>query len=239
MPSKALAGAFAGLAPPALRGWPRLQATLVDRIKRAALRQLHASAAGELLVLRIYLIGEVATEQALQREEIANRPDWLMRQMERHLAEEQGHARVLEAALAARGARPWAGEPDWFSRRKLASWHRLAKEYAAQFSHGLLVPAFAIGLCAEQMAMRVLQRHCAVIGPTHPMYPMLQRIENDERRHVRLCMGTLTRLVGVAEQPALAALLRDVRTVERSFGVSGALGLYVAGLTLRLRGRRP
>lgn len=239
MSSKALAAASAGLVPPTLRGWPLLQATLVDRIKRAALKQLHASAAGELLVLRIYLIGEVATEQALQREEIANRPAWLIRQMQRHLAEEQEHARVLEAALAARGARPWTGEPDWFSRRKLASWHRLAKRYAAHFSHGLLVPAFAIGLCAEQMATRVLQRHCAVIGAGHPMYPMLRRIDDDERRHVRLCMGTLMRLVGASERPALAALLRDVRTIERSFGVSGALGLYVAALTLRLRARRP
>ncbi len=236
MSSEALAPAFACLAPPALRGWPRLQATLVDRIKRAALKQLHASAGGELLVLRIYLIGEVATEQALQREEIADRPEWLIRQMDRHLAEEQEHARVFEKALTERGAQPSSGPPDWFSQRKIASWHQLAKRHAGQFSQGLLVPAFAIGLCAEQMATRVLQRHCATIGPDHPMYPLLQRIEGDERRHVRLCMGTLTRLVPAPELPALAALLREIRSIERSFGVTGAIGLYVAGLALRMRG---
>ncbi len=237
MSGKLQAPAFACLAPPQLRGWPRLQAALVDRIKRAALRQLHASTAGELLVLRIYLIGEVATEQALQREEIAERPAWLIRQMDRHLAEEQEHARVLEAALSERGAAPSAGEPDWFSQRKIANWHRLAQRHAGQFSQGLLVPAFAIGLCAEQMATRVLQRHCATIGQFHPMHRLLRRILNDESRHVRMCTGTLTRLVGASEQAALAALLREIRSIERGFGVTGALGLYVAGLTLRLRAR--
>ena len=238
MSTESPAPAFACLAPPRLRGWPRLQAALVDRIKRAALRQLHASAAGELLLLRIYLIGEVATEQALQREEIADRPVWLVRQMERHLAEEQAHARVFEAAILERGAAPSASEPDWFSRRKIASWHRLAKRHAGQFSQGLLVPAFAIGLCAEQMATRVLQRHCTTIGPAHPMHPLLRRIQDDERRHVRLCMGTLTRMVAAPEQAALAALLREIRAIERGFGVTGALGLYLAGLALRLRAPR-
>ncbi len=220
---------------PLLRGWPGLQARLVHAIKRAALRQLHASAAGERLLLRIYLIGEEATEIALQRELIGARPDWLARQMDQHLADEQRHARAFAAALAERGAPRAPSEPDWLSRRKIAQWHSLAKRHAGHFSSGLLVPAFAIGLCAEQMASRVLQRHCALIGARHPLHPLLAGVLADEERHVRLCSHTLARVVAPREQPALAALLREIRGIDRSYGVTGAIGMYLAGLALRLR----
>jgi hypothetical protein len=223
------------LQPPQLRGWPRLQAQLVDRIKRAALRQLHVSAAGERLLLRIYLIGEEATEQTLQRELIAERPEWLIRQMDQHLAEEQRHARVFATALAERGATQSASEPDWLSQRKIAQWHRLAKRYAVQFSGSVSVPAFAIGLCAEQMAARVLQRHRALIGPQHPLYALLSDVLADEERHIRLCSHTLERIVTPQEHKALAILLHNIRAIERSFGVTGAIGMYLAGLALRLR----
>ncbi len=220
---------------PPLRGWPAWQARLVDRIKRAALRQLHASAAGERLLLRIYLIGEEATEIALQRELIGARPDWLARQMDQHLADEQRHAQAFAAALAARGGRHVPSQPDWLSRRKIAQWQGLAQRHAGKFSSGLLVPAFAIGLCAEQMATRVLQRHCALIGRQHPLHPLLSGVLADEDRHVRLCARTLARMVAPLEQPALAALLREIRTIDRSYGVTGAIGMYLAGLALRLR----
>jgi hypothetical protein len=223
------------LYPPRLRGWPRLQATLVNQIKRAALRQLHASTAGERLLLRIYLIGEEATEQALQRELIAERPEWLIRQMDQHLADEQQHAQVFAAALAERGAVEAVSTPDWLSQRKIAKWHRLGKRHAGRFSNGVLVPAFAIGLCAEQMATRVLQRHCMVIGQQHPLHPLLSRVLADEYRHVRLCSHTLARIVTPREHASLCLLLHEIRTIERSFGVTGAIGMYLAGLALRLR----
>ncbi|MEC5161963.1 hypothetical protein ACFDR9_004363 [Janthinobacterium sp. CG_23.3] len=223
---------------PPLRGWPAWQARLVNAIKRAALRQLHASAAGERLLLRIYLIGEEATEIALQRELIGARPDWLARQMDQHLADEQRHAQAFAAALAERGAPHVPGEPDWLSRRKIGQWQRLARRHAGQFASGLLVPAFAIGLCAEQMASRVLQRHCALIGPRHRLHPLLSGVLADEERHVRLCSHTLARLVAPREQPALAALLHEIRGIDRAYGVTGALGMYLAGLALRLRPAR-
>lgn len=230
------------LAPPAWRGWPRWQARGVDWLKRLALRQLHASAAGEALLLRIYLIGEEATELALQRELLAERPDWLQRQMDQHLAEEQAHAQAFAQAWAARGGpAPQAATgqaPDWLSRRKITQWHRLALRHAPRFASGVLVPAFAIGLCAEQMATRVLQRHCEVLqtlpGP-QPLQPLLARVLADEARHVRLCAHTLGRLVPPAEQAALAELLAEVRAIDRAWGLTGALGLLVAGLVLRLR----
>jgi hypothetical protein len=227
--------AQACLQPPRLRGWPALQAWLVHRVKRAALRQLHASAAGEILLLRIYLIGEKATEQALQRELVAAPPDWLARQVEHHLAEERQHAQWFTAALRERGAVLPPAEPDRLSRRKIARWQRLAQRHAPHFSHGLLVPAYAVGLCAEQMATRVLQRHCALIGPQHALHPLLARVLGDEDRHVRLCGATLQRCVAPHEQARLAALLGDIRRIERGFGVTGAVAMYLAGLALRLR----
>jgi hypothetical protein len=237
---------FNCLAPPQWRGWPALQAWLVHRIKRAALRQMHASRAGEVLLLRLYLVGEESSEQALQRELRTCAPDWLARQLDQHLADEQLHARLFAEAIverggAARAATPLeeaseqAPQPDWLSRRKLARWQRLIRRHAPHFSHGGLVPAYAIGLSAEQMASRILQRHCALIGPRHALHPLLTRVLADEDRHIRLCSHTLQRCVAPHEEARLAQLMHEVRDTERGFGVTGALGMYVAGLALRLR----
>ena len=244
----------AGLAAPLLRGWPALQARLVNRIKSAALRHLHASAAGERLLLRLYLLGEECTEIALPSELLGEPPAWLARQMAHHLADERHHAALFAAALAAHGepaperlapagapasapASAPAGAPaqlDSLSRRKIAQWRALAQRNGTRFSAGLLVPAFAICLCTEQMASRVLQRHCKVIGTTHPLYPLLSGVLRDEDRHVRLCTQTLARLVTPAEQASLALLLEEIRAIDRAWGISGALALYGAGIASRL-----
>ncbi|MFO1250831.1 MAG: hypothetical protein U1E77_06740 [Inhella sp.] len=229
---------LAAFAPPQLRGWPRLQAWLVDRIKRAALRQLHASHAGELLLLRIYLIGEEATEKTLQHELMPSAPAWLERQVAQHLREEQEHSELFAAALRERGAQPPAElRPDWLSRAKIRAWQRIAQRHAPHFRQGVLVPAYAIGLCAEQMAERVLSRHCAVLATRklpHPLQPLLSRVLHDERKHVRLCMRTLERSVSPAEMPQLQCLLAQARAVDRAFGISSAIGMYLAGVGLRL-----
>lgn len=233
---------FDCLAPAPWSGWPALQARLVHGIKRAALRQLHASRAGEVMLLRLYLVGEESSEQALQRELRASAPDWLLRQLDQHLADEQLHARLFADAIAARGGHAQAAaspdkapQPDWFTGRKLARWQVLIRAHAPHFAHGALVPAYAIGLAAEQMASRILQRHIALIGPSHALHPLLTRVLGDEDRHVRLCTRTLQRCVSPAEQPRLAQLMREVRDTERGFGITGAVGMYLAGLALRLR----
>ena len=95
--------AFDCLAPPRLRGWPALQARLVYHIKRAALRQMHASRAGEVMLLRLYLVGEESSEQALQRELRTSAPEWLTRQLDQHLADGQLHARLFADAIVERG----------------------------------------------------------------------------------------------------------------------------------------
>lgn len=220
------------------RGWARLQALLVDRIKRAAVRRLHASTAGEILLLRMYLIGEISTEQALQDDWLAeDTPEWLGRQADQHLAEERLHVQAFAAAIAQRGGSASASEPDGLSRRKIARWKRLAQRHSTSFSQGILVPAYAIGLCAEQMGVRVLRRHCDTIGASHSLYPLLASVLDDETRHVRLCMHALRRIVPPQELPRLEALLREIRAIERGFGISGSIGMYMAGWACAWRSR--
>ena len=123
------------------------------------------------------------------------------------------------------------------SRTKIGRWQRIARRHAPHFQQGVLVPAYAIGLCAEQMAERVLSRHRAVLPADHPLQPLLARVLHDEGKHVRLCMRTLSLSVSEAEMPHLQRLLAEARAVDRSFGVSGAVGMYLAGVWLRLRAR--
>ncbi|NBF04102.1 hypothetical protein GV819_17590 [Pseudomonas sp. Fl5BN2] len=221
---------FSCLSMPKAQGLGAVQARLVDRIKRAALQRLHRSPRGERLLLRMYLAGEDATERALLEQLLPQSPSWLERQVEQHLADERRHVAMFAEALQLLGDDGAIRlQPDWLSRRKILRWQRLARRYAAHFEHGLLVPAYATGLCAEQMAERVLSRHCAVIGAGHGLYPLLSRVLNDEKAHVRLCENTLRRIVAPHETVHLAPLLKDIRRVDASFGVTGALAMYLAG----------
>ena len=220
--------------PPKPRGWAALQANLVDRIKRAAIRHLHASARGERLLLRLYLDGEEAS-QAILREQLtsaANGP--MTRQIRQHLAEEDAHTALFAAALGARGCCPSLPPgPQGLSRRKLARWRQLANRHALSFSQGSLVLAYATALCAEQMAVRIMRRHCETIGPQHALYGLFSTVLADEHRHVRLCAHTLRRLVAPREMECLAIVLAEVRKIETAFGVSSAIAMYAAGLVSR------
>nr|WKF61961.1 hypothetical protein HUO10_006493 [Paraburkholderia busanensis] len=235
-------GMFACLAPPAPRGIAACRAWMVDRIKRRALRRLHASPRGERLVLRMYLAAEDATERALQEELLPQSPAWLSRQLHQHLADEQRHVALFVDALREAGDNvDDAGNrlaPDWLSRHKIAAWERLARRYAPRFAQGVLVPVYATGLCAEQMATRVLTRHCDVLGGGHPLQPMFASVLADERRHVRLCEATLRRMVSAGEAAALAAMMREIRAIEARFALTGALAIYLASRLYRPVARR-
>jgi hypothetical protein len=229
---------------PQLRWAARWQAVCVDRIKRAALRQLHATTAGECHLLRMYLAGEVATEVALKDDMLQSPQKWLQRQVQHHLCDEARHARLFAEALGVRGVRvdpqdPSIAPQDPVSRRKLRQMHALARAQTARFQAGVLVPAYALGLCAEQMAQRVLTRHREVIGPMHPLYPLLSDVLSDEERHVRLCAHALRRLVRPEERAALAALMQKVRAMDRAWGITGAISMWALGLICRVRAWRP
>lgn len=232
------ADVFQCLDAPVLQGWQRWRADKVDRIKRAAIAQLHHSQGGEALLLRMYLVGEEATECALMEDWSQHAPEWLQQQVAQHLADERHHANAFAKALRARGHEVVQAqgqtEPDRLSQAKIERWKKLSQRYATQFRQGLLVPAYATGLCAEQMALRVLSRHCDVIGTQHAMHPLLARVLSDEKRHVQLCQSTLKKLVEPAEIPALEKLLAEVRVIDASFGISGALAMYGAGVFYRI-----
>ncbi|RAS34587.1 hypothetical protein [Paraburkholderia bryophila] len=232
--------AYACLAPAEPRGLAALRAWLVDRIKRKALRRLHADPRGERLVLRMYLAAEDATERALQEELLPRSPAWLTRQLNQHLADERRHVALFVDALQAVGdSAEQRLAPDWLSRRKIARWDRLARRYASHFAQGVLVPVYATGLCAEQMATRVLTRHCDVLGGAHALFPLFASVLADERRHVRLCETTLRRMVAPAEVAALAALMREIRAIEAGYALTGAIAIYLASWAIRPLKRRP
>lgn len=222
-------------APPATQGWPALQAWLVDRIKRRALRHLHASALGERLLLSMYLDAEEASLDILRGQLHLDGDGQMTRQITQHLEEEAIHTALYAAALDARGPRLSSRRvPAGLSRRKLDRWGRVARKHAPSFAHGSVVLSYATVLCAEQMAVRILQRHCETIGAGHALYPLFSQVLADERRHVRLCAHTLHRLVAPAEMPCLARVLAEVRKFETGFAISGAIALYAAGLALRI-----
>ena len=234
VPAATDAVAVACLQVPAAGPLAALQARLVDRIKRAATRQLHASPGGERLMLRIYHAGEEASQQLFHKEIITGAPPWLQRQLRQHQAEEEGHTKLFADALAAHGAARGTGlSPTGLSQRKIARWTRLRDKHAAHFGNGSVVTLYAILMCAEQMAMRIMDRHCDTIGAGHPLFPLFSRVLADEVRHVRLCAHTLQRLVAEHEAAPLVALLADIRSIETRFGVTGALGMYAAGLAYR------
>lgn len=226
---------YACLAEPEVRGLSHLQAYLVDRIKRAAIRQLHATPRGDRFLLGMYLNGEEASQQILHEKLNLNPPAWLARQIHQHLAEEHIHVELFAQALGVT-ARCRANHSvftglGWL---KLARWRLLTAHYQSQFAYGVLVPALATALCAEQMASRVLRRHCDTIGTQHPRYPLLSRVLADEQRHVLLCTHTLQRLVTPVEEAALARLLRRARAIDASFGTCGALAMLAAGVFHRM-----
>lgn len=223
------------MAPPVARGMSALRERLVDRIKRGAIRQLHASRRGERLLLQLYHDGEEASQGILRQQLQVAPPGWAQRQLAQHLAEEQRHTALFAAALHAHGTcQITPGTPHGMSRRKLARWRQLADQHAGHFTHGALVPAYATALCAEQMAVRIMHRHCETIGPAHPLYPLFFTVLADEHRHLRLCARTLERLVAPHEWVHLRALLGEVRRIEAAHAVGGALAMYGAGLALRL-----
>lgn len=225
---------FDCLAEPPLCGIRRTQAYLVDHIKRAALRQLHRSPRGERLLLRMYLMGE-AQAVKLHGAWAGEPPAWAAPHIGQHVADERHHVAAFTRALKAHGEpAPAACEPDAISRRKIARWQQLARQYAPRFAQGAFVPIYATCLCEEQMAVRVLTRHDAVIGVNHPLSPLISRVLADETRHVQFCMMMLQRLVVPPETPTLTALLAKVRAIDAGFGITGALAMYAAGLCYRL-----
>jgi hypothetical protein len=225
---------------------------LLERTKRPALRLLHATPAGEALLVRLYLEAERHAERAAPWEPmLANAPRWLAAWLDRHRAEERRHAelfagrlRTLTAETDEADEADDAGDArsgfDAVSRRKLAALHRLVVAAAPAFGAGAVVPALAIAWRMEEMGVRVFARHVDVLAcdrPDAPLLPVLQVVLADERRHARACRRSVERLVNDRERPALAALVERIDRIERRLGVLGALLLLTSGGLLWMRAK--
>lgn len=223
--------------PPA--GWERLRARLVDVVKRAAIRLLHRNRPGELLLLRMYFLAESATVHGIAHDvRPMPMPDWLVAVNARHLEEEGVHIKLFSAAIKARdGTLPNARQLDPLSRYKLGRWVAIAQRYRSRFAWDGLVPAYAIGLCAEQMALRVLERHRRTIAPGHPFQALLDRVWQDEAQHVATCAQVLQKLVSPEEAGHLRALLGELRRVDLAWGLTSAIGLLGVACLTACRGR--
>src|SRR5438270_10950865 len=101
---------------------------VLDRIKRRAIRQLHATVRGEAWLLQTYLEGEeYADGDALLRELASDAPEWLGAGMARHAADERRHAELFRARLAELGVAPnRRGDIEALSRGKLRRLEALA-----------------------------------------------------------------------------------------------------------------
>lgn len=210
----------------------------VNLIKTQAIRLLHRSCQGELLLLRMYYLAESATVLGISRDvRPLPMPDWLLAINARHLEEEGVHIKLFAEAIKARGGSlPSARKLDWLSRFKLGQWVAIAQRYRSRFSWDGLVPAYAIGLCAEQMALRVLERHGRAISGAHAFRPLLDRVLADEAQHVETCADVLLKLVEPGEMADLHALLAELRRVDYSWGLVTAIGMFCVACWCAARG---
>jgi hypothetical protein len=224
---------------PVLAGVQGLRARLIDVVKTVAIRLLHRNRPGELLLLRMYFLAESATVHGIANDvRPMSMPDWLVAVNARHLEEEGVHIKLFSEAIKARGGvLPNARHLDPLSRYKLGQWVAIAQRYRARFAWDGLVPAYAIGLCAEQMALRVLERHRRAILPEHPFYALLDRVWHDEAQHVATCAEVLQKLVGAEEANDLRALLGELRGVDHAWGLTTAIGLLGVACLTACRGR--
>ena len=221
---------------PAMTPCRRAQAWLVDLVKRRALRSLHATSRGEALLLEAYLWAEEGAEGAILDDlRSAALPPWLANQVARHADDEARHASLLRDRLSELGGA--RGLPvDRLSRWKLRALERIVLGSACGFREGQKVPLFAVAFRMEAMGVRVLERHlevCATLearaGKALATRAVLAGIAADERRHVLACERTLLGLVDAAELPLLVEILHRIDKVERAFGISSSIALWVSG----------
>jgi hypothetical protein len=228
-----------------MKAFQKFQARGVERVKRRAIRALHQTPRGEALLLQIYLWAEEGAESEALGELRGEDPAWLRKQVESHLADERKHAGWLRERLAEIGM-PVSSEQaqiDRLSRTKLDRLRRLCLGRAPRFRQGLRVPTMAVAYRMEAMGVRVMERHASELRAMEsvrhadayrPTRELLERILKDERCHVAGCKGALAKLTTAEEQAELEQLLEEIDKIERAFGLTGAMGLWLAGQALKL-----
>lgn len=221
-----------------------LQRHAVDAIKRHALVLSLASRRAQARILTEYLWTEEGAESsALAKTRDASPPPWVDKLLANQLADERRHAVLLREQLRALGAETDRPPPSLASV-KLWWLERACAPYYPAFSAGPIVVLLAVAAQFEGTGVRVFGRHVGVLeaheratGTLDPIATALRSILADEQRHARSCAAALDRLVTDDERPVLAELRAHVARIDRSFGVTLALGFWLltAGQALRDR----
>ncbi|CAN5837093.1 hypothetical protein BH11MYX3_BH11MYX3_13020 [soil metagenome] len=216
-----------------------LQRRAVDSIKRHALTMSLASPRAQAAILTEYLWGEEGAESsALQKTAAAAAPPWLGKLVTRQLADEQRHAALLRGRLTELGAQ--GRPPPALARAKLWWLERACAPYTSSFAAGPIVIMLAVAAQLEATGVRVFGRHLAVLeqhAAADPLAEILGSILADEERHARSCAAALDKLVVPSERAVLEELRERIASVDRSFGVTIAVGYWVLIATRVLRDR--
>jgi hypothetical protein len=226
-----------------------LQRRAVDGIKRHALTIAAGSPRAEAQVLQEYLWCEESAESDALRQTIgtAGPPAWVTKLLARQLADEERHAALLRERLAALGASADRPAPA-IARAKLWWIERACAPYAGAFAAGPVVVLLAVAAQLEATGVRMFGRHLGVLEAREraadaaaldpapdPTAEVVRAILADEKRHAKSCAAAIERLVTDEERGALAELRGRIAAIDRSFGVSIALGywLLIAAHVLR------
>ena len=219
----------------------RLQHRAVDAIKRHALALSVRSQRAQTQVLQEYLWIEEGAE-AIALDRIPPEAPWLAKLVDRQLADETRHARLLRARLAELGAE--LKPPPSILRVKLWVLDRVCTPYEARFAAGRVVVLLAVAAQLETTGVRMFERHLSVLdelAPGDPTGELLRSILRDERRHMKSCNSAARKLLRHGERAVYEELCDKVAAVDRSFGITISLGFWLnlATTTLRDRGTAP
>jgi hypothetical protein len=217
-----------------------LQRRAVDSIKRHALVMSLRSPRAQAAILTEYLWGEEGAESsALQKTAAAQAiPPWLGKLVTRQLADEARHAQLLRARLAELGAQ--GRPPPALAKAKLWWLERACAPFQGAFAAGPIVVMLAVAAQLEATGVRVFGRHLAVLeehAAGDPLAAIVRSILSDEQRHAKSCAAAVEKLVHTHEREALSELRERIAQVDRSFGITIALGYWVLVASRALRDR--
>jgi len=223
-----------------------LQRHAVDTIKRHALTLALASPRAQTRILTEYLWTEEGAESTALDKVTRSAPAWLDKLVTRQLEDERRHAKLLRDRLAELGTPADLDRaPPALARAKLWWLERACAPYASAFSAGPIVILLAAAAQLEATGVRVFGRHLAVLdehertsGSIDPTAVVVRSILADEQRHAKSCAAAVERLVREDERPVLDELRERIATIDRSFGVTIAVGYWLLIATHALRDRR-
>jgi len=218
-----------------------MQRVAVDTIKHNALTRSVRSRRAQAHILTEYVWAEEGAEStALERVGDSGLP-WLAKLVDRQLADERRHAMLFRTRLAELGV-AHASPPPGLMRAKLWWLDRACAPYHDAFAAGSIVVLLAVAAQLEATGVRMFSRHLGVLEalvPDDPTTAILRSVVADEKRHARSCAAAAERLVRSDERAAYDALRDAIARIDRAFGITISLGMWVVVAAAWLRDGAP